>query len=361
MNMSTNVHGSESKITMTELEAEMIRDAARSFANTESSLSVVRAAEAGNWTSAQNSWAKMAELGWFELLQNKHDEAEGLIAACIIAEELGRVAYPMPFSEMNALILPLLAQHASDKVDINLFNTGKQRATIAMPIAGLPTSIDRLPKLSSGAVLIANQLEGTNLLLVPILDKEQPSLALYNCPENGWQSKAMPDLSNNSYSRVSIDNLECADIIPLEWEHLAKAYDYFRLITAAYIVGLASQATDLAVEYAKERIAFGKPIGSFQAVQQRLAESALELAAAHYLVQEASVTANRSQIPIACMQVCEAGKKATFTAQQIWAGMGYTLEVDVQLFFRRARAYQLLLGSPWELRERIWDEVVPHF
>ncbi|RTE67305.1 acyl-CoA dehydrogenase [Amphritea opalescens] len=360
MNMSSNVQGAVNNATMTELESEMIRDAARNFANSESPLSVVRAAEAGDWIAAKASWSKMANLGWFELLQHEEDEADGLVAACVIAEELGRAAYPMPFSEAAVLVLPLLAKHAADNVSLDAFNSGEQRAAIAMPLSGLPTSIDRLPQLSSDVSLMVNLLEDASLLVVPVLDKEQPCLALVHRPENGWQTKAMPDLANNSYSRIVVNELKNVELIPLEWESLAKAYDYFRLVTAAYIVGLASQATDLAVEYAKERIAFGKPIGSFQAVQQRLAESALELAAAHFLVREASVTAERLQIPMACIQVCEAGKKATFTAQQIWAGMGYTLEVDVQLFFRRARAYQLLLGAPWELRERIWDEVVPH-
>jgi alkylation response protein AidB-like acyl-CoA dehydrogenase len=65
-------------------------------------------------------------------------------------------------------------------------------------------------------------------------------------------------------------------------------------------------------------------------------------------------------VAAACIQVMEASKKATFTAQQVWGGMGYTLEVDVQLFFRRARAMQLLLGHPWELRQTVWEEIVPH-
>jgi len=355
-----NMSNYDENASMTDLEAEMVRSAAQSFATTESPLTVVRAAEAGDWSLANQSWEKLAQLGWLEILQYSETESEGLISACVIAEELGRAAYPLPFSEIAVLALPLLAEYAQDNVDIESFNLGNKRVAFAIPSTGLPTKIERLAALDSNHVWIANQLEEAELLVVPTLQNGQPAIALINKPAKGWSSKAMPDLANNAYSRVSADDLANAVYLPVQWESLAKAFDHFRLVTCAYIVGLSSQASDMAVEYAKERIAFDKPIGSFQAVQHRLAESALELSAAHLLVREASVTGDRNQVSIACIQTCEAGKKSTFTAQQIWAGMGYTMEVDVQLFFRRARAYQLLLGTPWELRERVWDEVVPH-
>ncbi|NOZ42287.1 MAG: acyl-CoA/acyl-ACP dehydrogenase [Alphaproteobacteria bacterium] len=254
-------------------EAEMIRNSARNFAHNESPLPVVRAAEAGNWTAARNSWTKLAALGWLELLQDEDAETEGLIAACIIAEELGRVAYPMPFAETAVLALPLLANFAANKVDIEAINRGAQKIAFALPLAGLPISADRLPRLAETPTLIANQLQDADLVLVPVQNNGQPALALAKRPDNGWHTTAMPDLANNSYSRVSIEDLKQAELIPLTWQAFARVFDNFRLVTAAYIVGLASQATDLAVDYAGERIAFGKPIGSFQAVQQRLAES----------------------------------------------------------------------------------------
>lgn len=360
MNISNHLQNYDENASMTDLEAEMVRSAAQSFAVTESPLTVVRSAEAGDWTLANKSWAKLAQLGWLEMLQYVETESEGLISACIIAEELGRAAYPLPFAEVAVLALPLLAKYAEDKVDVESFSTGSKRVSFAIPLNGLPTKLERLPEFNSTSVWIANQLESAELLVVPALQNGQPVLALINKPTSGWNSTSMPDLANNAYSKFSPNDLVNAVYIPVQWESLAKAFDHFRLVTCAYIVGLSSQATDIAVEYAKERIAFDKPIGSFQAVQHRLAESALELSAAHLLVREASVTGDRNQVAIACIQTCEAGKKSTFTAQQIWAGMGYTMEVDVQLFFRRARAYQLLLGAPWELRERVWAEVVPH-
>lgn len=356
-----NMSNYDENVAMTDLEAEMIRSAAQSFATTESPLTVVRAAEAGDWSSANQSWQKLAQLGWLEILQYSETESEGLISACIIAEELGRAAYPLPFAEVAVLALPLLAEYAEDKVDMESFSLGNARIAFAIPLTGLPTQVERLVSLDSDHVWIANQLEEADLLVVPTLKNGQPAIALVTKPTSGWSSNAMPDLANNAYTRISQDDLVDAEFVPVQWQSLTKAFDYFRLVTCAYIVGLSSQTTDLAVEYAKERIAFDKPIGSFQAVQHRLAESALELSAAHLLVREASVTGDRDQVAIACIQTCEAGKKSTFTAQQIWAGMGYTMEVDVQLFFRRARAYQLLLGTPWELRQRVWDEVVPHY
>lgn len=360
MNLSNHVQNYDENAAMTDLEAEMVRSAAQSFATSESPLTLVRTAEAGDWSQINKSWEKLAQLGWLEILQYQETESEGLISACVIAEELGRAAYPLPFAEAATLALPLLAEYAQNKVDIESISLGNKRVAFALPLMGLPTKFERLAALDSDNVWIANQLDEAELLVIPTLQDGQPAIALINKPTSGWHSTPMPDLANNAYSRVSTEDLANAELIPVKWQSLSKAFDHFRLVTCAYIVGLSSQVADIAIEYAKERIAFDKPIGSFQAVQHRLAESALELSAAHLLVREASVTGDLSQVAIACIQTCEAGKKSTFTAQQIWAGMGYTMEVDVQLFFRRARAYQLLLGTPWELREKVWHEIVPH-
>lgn len=345
---------------MSQHEAEMIKDAARAFVKSESSLAVARKAEQGDWTQAHDSWVKLAELGWLELLRYPEERQMGVIASCLIAEQLGRGAYTMPFVESACVALPLLAKNFESLEQTAELCSGTKKVALAMPLSGLPQKASRLPELSESVQLTAYQLEHADLLLIPAQSGGESVLVLASRPEAGWDSKPMPDLSNNANSLVNISDLSQIQTVVVSWQSLHEAFECYRLATAAYIVGLASEAIDMAVEYAKERIAFDKPIGSFQAVQQRLAESTLELAAARLLVQEASVSGETIQVPMACMQACEAGTKATFTAQQIWGGMAYSMEVDVQLFFRRARAQQLMLGQPWEIRHRIWEDVVPH-
>jgi acyl-CoA dehydrogenase len=358
---------------MSEMEMEMVRDTARSFSREECKPSVVRAAEAGDWSAVRATWPRLAELGWLTLLAEGENESVGLTAACIIAEELGRAAYPLPFAELATVIVPLLSRYGSPaqrQQFLEPLAAGKISAALAMPLSGLPGSAQdcmSVPVVQQGQALawMANHLYDADLLFVPVRLHGAAHLAIFVRPPEGWKAPPMQDIANSSWSLVTT-----ADLAPermtligdgaMTWEALRDVYESLRLVTAASVVGLAAEALDLTIAYAKERIAFGRPIGSFQAVQQRIAESALEVSAARLLMLEASIDCEPGHVAIACVQAAEAGKKATFTAQQIWGGMGYTLEVDVQLFFWRARAAQLLLGHPWQLHRKIWETVVPH-
>lgn len=356
---------------MSALEETMITDNASAFVQHECPASLVRAAEAGNWQPARATWPKLAELGWLELLVDDDSASIGLPAICLIAEQLGRAAYPLPFAELATMVLPLLSRHASAEQQRDLLPeliSGARSAAIAVPASGLANErkdCPRWPLTDQATTLIANHLSQADVLLVPVDTTSGLALLLLPRPAAGWQGKPLPDMANSSWSIVSQTDLNSAGAIligqgELTWDELAMAFERFRLATCASIVGLSAQALDLAIAYAKERIAFGKPLGTLQAVQHRLAEAAMEVAAARLLYQEASIEGNPGLIASACIQVAEAGKKATFTAQQVWGGMGFTLEVDVQLYFRRARALQLMLGHPWEAQEKVWTHLVPH-
>src|SRR5439155_10310653 len=131
---------------------------------------------------------------------------------------------------------------------------------------------------------------------------------------------------------------------------------------AAYAVGGAKRAHELSVDYAKERIQFDKPIGAFQAISHPLADMATEIAGATSLVYQAawslSATPERSGgakslAAMAKYYACDVFRRTTKLGHQVFGGIGFTLDIDVQLFLRRAKQLEVLWFGPRRLEEII--------
>jgi hypothetical protein len=131
-----------------------------------------------------------------------------------------------------------------------------------------------------------------------------------------------------------------------------EAVDDWRILTAAALVGLGGRGLQLGVDYAKARHQFGQPIGSFQAIAHQLADAATLVDGAELLAHEAawaSDTRGDRRHGLAAMAftfASEAARRATDRSLHAHGGYGYTLEYDIQLYFRRAKALALVAGDP---------------
>lgn len=135
------------------------------------------------------------------------------------------------------------------------------------------------------------------------------------------------------------------------------------ILDAARSVGLAERALEITVAYAKEREQFGKPIGAFQAIGHYLADCATEVEGARTLVYEAAWAHSNDKpyATLAAMAQMTAGdtaRRVTAQAQQIHGGIGFTLDYDIQLFFRRAKHAQLNWWDTRTLEEMIASAVI---
>jgi alkylation response protein AidB-like acyl-CoA dehydrogenase len=135
----------------------------------------------------------------------------------------------------------------------------------------------------------------------------------------------------------------------------AVAVDEWRVLTAAALVGIGATALDLGVAYARSRRQFDAPIGSFQAVQQPLADVATALDGARLLAHEAAWVVTPALASMAFVFAAEAAQAAAEAALHFHGGYGFMLEYDVQLFFRRAKAWPLALGDPKAELDRLGD------
>lgn len=147
---------------------------------------------------------------------------------------------------------------------------------------------------------------------------------------------------------------------------LARVLDLATIALAAESIGAAARCLEMAVAYAKERIQFGRPIGSFQAVQHKCAEVMLELESARSAAYwswwvaaqpEADPGELAEAASIAKATCGEALARAAAENVQIHGGVGFTWEFDCHLFFRRAKAVEHLLGDPVWHRARLADRL----
>jgi alkylation response protein AidB-like acyl-CoA dehydrogenase len=124
------------------------------------------------------------------------------------------------------------------------------------------------------------------------------------------------------------------------------------ILAGAQAVGGAQYALEITVQYAKDRQQFDKPLGAFQALAHYLADGATNVDGAEVLVHEAAWARSEGRsvaklAPMAKLYACSTYRDLTATAQQIFGGIGFTVEFDIQLYFRRAKQLQM---SWWDTR-----------
>jgi hypothetical protein len=210
---------------------------------------------------------------------------------------------------------------------------GRELATIALPYS---------PVVPAGA--IADVVVGVAGGSLVALRHEPPGFA-------GDNHAAMPIAERPLEGAASIGP---ADLF-------APAVDEWRILTAGALVGLAAQALDLGVAYAKERHQFGVPIGSFQALQHLLADLPGMIDGARLLTHRAAAAADADGTSwetarlaaMAFLFATETAHTATHRSLHVHGGYGYTLEYDIQLYHRRARGWPLVLDDPAREYQRL--------
>jgi alkylation response protein AidB-like acyl-CoA dehydrogenase len=142
------------------------------------------------------------------------------------------------------------------------------------------------------------------------------------------------------------------------WETWERVVQQAWILSGAQAVGGAKYAQEITVQYAKDRQQFDKPIGAFQALAHYMADAQTALDGAEQLVHEAAWASAAGHditklAPMAKLFACRTFRDLTAMAQQIFGGIGFTVEFDIQLYFRRAKALQLSWGDDRTLSDAV--------
>jgi alkylation response protein AidB-like acyl-CoA dehydrogenase len=310
-------------------EQQAIRDTAREMLAKRSPLSRVREhAEAG--TRDDDLWKEICELGWPGIAIDEAHGGQGLgmVELAILCEELGYACAAVPFLS-NAIAGLVIAEGGSDE----------QRSRW-------------LPGIASGEERGAAALDQETPAIVPDPDGAAVIVLPGGLVEAGSAKIEPVDLidQTRTYARVSGDGEAQASETGMHRSMVA---------IAAEMVGVAQRAMEMAVEYAKEREQFGRPIGAYQAVSHRCADMLWDVEEARSLTLYAAWAADAEPetLPYAAhmakARASDAAWSVASSALQVLGGIGFTWEHDLQFLLKRGKVDGELLGSAGAHRAKV--------
>lgn len=323
-------------------EQTAVRDAFAAFFDQECPTSRVRDADGIGFDASL--WQRLVELGVLTIALPEDCGGDGgsLVDVVLIAQEAGRALAPVPLVEA-VVVARVLARLAPDAT-----SAASRAATATFaPSPKWPGVPQLLPYGAHAASVLA--LLDDELVLAE-LPAERRSPAGLGLGDLGWWD---PD-GETAAREVIASGVDARAAF-------AAARSDWQVLTAAALVGMARGALDLSVEYACDREAFGVPIGAFQAISHRLVDVRDSIEGAHRLVLKAAwfidnePDALDGRDGMAYLAAAETASLAARTGIHTQGGFGFTLESDLQLFFRRSKAAVLVAGDPSDELLRIAD------
>jgi alkylation response protein AidB-like acyl-CoA dehydrogenase len=302
--------------------------------------STARAWSTGNHAPGLALWSRLAEAGVFALAIPEPYEGVGPLPVelSVAFMELGRHAVPGPLVETvaAAALLTRLAElgdASSAKRLLPGLASGESTATLAMADGG-PYALDA---------------DAATVTLV-VSAAAAPGAELRIAAGHG-----VAQASADPARRLSVpaDGGEVLAAGPHVDAAAAYAADVARLVTAAQALGVGLALLDRTVAYVKQRTQFGTAIGSFQAVKHRLADTLIGLEFARPLLYGAALSMAPADIAAAKVTAGEAAYAAARTALQLHGAVGYTDELDLSLWLRKARPLRDAWGTPAQCRARV--------
>ncbi len=170
-------------------------------------------------------------------------------------------------------------------------------------------------------------------------------------------------LASDTQYRVDLDGAPAEKLGSANWGTWNEVMLEGIILQAALAVGGCQRALDLTTEFSKERYQFGKPLAAFQALSHYMADASVSIDGGRILMYEAAWAASEGKsiarlAPMAKLFACNSYRNATVKFIQIWGGVGFTIEYDIQLFFRRAKQSQLTWWDTRYLEELIAADVL---
>jgi alkylation response protein AidB-like acyl-CoA dehydrogenase len=288
----------------------------------------------------------------------------------IVLEETGRALLGGPFFSSAVLAAAALLQ--SDDADakkrlLPSIADGSVIATLALPrrdLADVPVTAvtDGTVWRLAGTVPLVTDAHVADVLLIPARSRDGITLFEVRRGAEGLTVAARPTLDQTrKLADVTLDGARAVPVtaIGAAGPVLEATRDHAITGLAAEQVGVAQATLDMAVEYMKVRVQFGQPIGAFQALKHMAADVLVEVETARsaaYSALDAAVAGSGDFPAIAALAAAycsDASVAAAHQNIQFHGGMGFTWEVPAHLYYKRARADELLLGEPAAHRERL--------
>jgi alkylation response protein AidB-like acyl-CoA dehydrogenase len=353
-------------------EQKQLRDEARRFLSENCTPKHVRAILEGKDTYDRALWKGLADLGLIGVAipEEFGGAGAGRLELCVVAEELGRALAPVPYSStvyLAAELLMLAGTDAQKKAWLPKIASGEAIGALAL-VEGVG---DPTPR-SIMTAAVGGKISGTKTLVADggvadfAIVVAREGLFIVDLKGAGVSRENVETVDpTRNHARIVFDN---APADPLgagadAWSLVDKVLDRAAVLVAFEQIGGADRALEMGRDYALDRIAFGRPIGSFQAVKHILADmyvaATLARSNAYYGAWALSTDAGELAEAAANARVSatQAYQLCAKNNTQVHGGMGFTWEFDCHLYYRRSNLLALTLGSLTMWENRLIDEM----
>ena len=353
-------------------DQKLLKEQVRKFLADKCPIKVVRRVLDGNESFADEVWKGLVDLGVPGVGIPEEYGGLGLspLELCVVAEEIGRAAAPVPFDTSVVLAteaLKLAGSDAQKKKWLPLLASGEAIGTLATAEG------PQTPRPSNVRTLFGGgRLNGRK---VPVADGEAATFAIVLANTGGGIALSLVDCLQKAVTKKRVETIDparkhceltfndaTAELLGGEgegWRLLERLYDAAAIYFAFAQVGGAEAAMWMARDYALQRQAFGRAIGSYQAIKHKLADCyvKLELARSNAYYGAMMLTDGGADLPLAAAAARIAATEAYDFASkeniQTHGGIGFTWEADTQFHFRRARLLALSIGGPMAWKDKL--------
>jgi alkylation response protein AidB-like acyl-CoA dehydrogenase len=357
-------------------DERMVADSAREFLDGECPTTLVREMENDALGYPPALWQKVAELGWQGLClpESVGGSNMGLVYMGLVLREVGRALAPLPLHSTVTAALTIASDGSEAQQQTYLADvvTGKSVLTWAFSEQDprfVPEAVHMTAKADGndfvldGTKLFVDNFAAANHCLVVARtspdSKGAKGLTLFivDTKSKGLTDTPLVTLAKDKQS-VRVPKANVIGPVGEGWPIVERMLDRGTALLCAQMIGAARKDIEMAFEYAKFREAFGQPIGAFQSVQHMCADMQIFVDGGELLTFEAlwkmdqglPASVEVSQAKSFCNEKCEA---AVRNSQTIHGGIGFMMEFDLQLWFRRVSAWTMRMGTTYDHRARI--------
>ena len=360
-------------------QQELLKNAARDFLENECPETLVREMEEDERGYSPDLWGKMAEQGWQGLLIPEEHGGAGFdfLDLSVLLEEFGRALVPGPFmSTVLGGAVPLM-EIGSDEQKAEFLPriaTGDLIFTLALtePSARFDeegvqaeASVSGNEVTFSGTKLFVADANVADYMIVAGRSGAGVTLGIVPTDQAGVEVTQLVTIARDKQCEVKLNNAT-GQLLGTDgggWEALQPVLQRYTVGECAYLVGLAQMDFEISVDYAKERVQFGRPIGSFQAIQHKCADMVTDVDGSRFIMYKAAWSLNTSEddaqmaVNMAKAWCSDATRRVVAHGQQIHGGIGFTKDYKIQLFYRRQKRAELAFGDADHHRELVAQQL----
>ena len=356
-------------------EQEMLKTSARDFLQKECSKQLVKQLDESDTGYSPELWRKMAELGWMGLIfPEKYGGSGGsFLDLIVLLEEMGHNILPGPFFSTVVLGgLTVLAAGSEEQKKEFLPKIANGEMILALALTEPSASYDAASikakatahnddYIINGTKLFVLDANVADCILCVARTKETKNpedgitIFLVDAKSPGIKCTLLKTLARDKQCEIVLDNVtlpkkNILGKLDQGWPIVKDTLQKATAAKCAEMVGGAQAALEMTVKYAKERVQFNRPIGSFQAIQHYCANMVTDVDGARFITYKAAWELSEGlpatkDVAVAKAWTSEAYGRVTLLAHQIFGAIGFTMDHDIHLYYRRAKAGEIMFGD----------------